>query len=79
MASPIRKLTPEQVQEVERRLMKPQACRVVAYRMGVPLSQVLEVRTKLRARQSGGAPLKEFGESENASAMPRFNHAGGEE
>lgn len=75
MAAPIKKLTPEQAEEVERRL-KTQACRVIAYRMGVPLNQVLEVRTRMRARQTGGAPLKELGECENASSLPKFNYAG---
>jgi hypothetical protein len=79
MSSKVTRLTPEQEEEVERRLKIPQACRVIAYKMGVSLPRILEIRTKLRAKETGGAPLRSFGESETAAAMPKYQHTGGVE
>lgn len=55
----MKKLTEEQVEEVKRRLAIPQAKRVIAYYMGIPLSQVLAVAHSLRGP---GRPPNELGD-----------------
>jgi hypothetical protein len=51
-------LTEEQIEEVKRRIAKPQAMRVIAHYMGIPLCQVLRVRHSLR---TAGRPYSEIG------------------
>jgi hypothetical protein len=51
-------LTEEQIEEVKRRLAKPQAQRVIAYHMKIPLCQVMSVRHSMR---TAGRPYTDIG------------------
>ena len=67
----MKKMTEEQVAEVKRRLALPQAKRVIAYHMKVPLCQVLAVAHSMRTT---GRPLAEMGEAEVVHT-PQFGMA----
>ena len=60
----MKKLTEEQIEEVKRRLAKPQAKRVIAFHMKVPLCQVLEIANSMRPT---GRPLAVLGDPEDVA------------
>lgn len=61
-----RKLTSEEIAEVERRLSIPQAKHVVAHYMQLTLAQVLKIAHDMRGR---GRPYGTYGDSEAAVSV----------